>query len=70
MARVDRIQVNDDKVGQEEWMPTDKVVLPLVLSLVIALGFLLVGMYLFSWWEDWDLAEAGYFCFITMTTIG
>ena len=51
-------------------MPTDEVVLPAVLSLVVALGFLVAGTYLFSWWEGWDLVSATYFCFITMTTIG
>ena len=51
-------------------MATDNVVLPVILSLVVALGFLMVGTYLFSWWEGWDLVSSTYFCFITMTTIG
>ena len=31
---------------------------------------LILGAVIFSNWEDWSLSSAGYFSFVTLTTIG
>ena len=59
-----------DEVGQESWMPTDEVMIPITINLVVLIGFQSFGMALFADWEEWDMVSAAYFCFITMTTIG
>ena len=51
-------------------MPTDEIAIPIILCVLIILGFLTFGAVLYHFWEDWDYISAAYFCFITMTTIG
>ncbi|XP_023347171.1 TWiK family of potassium channels protein 7 [Eurytemora carolleeae] len=59
-----------DIVGEEEYMPTSEIEIPVVLLLVIVLCLLLTGSFLYHYLEDWDLMDAAYFSFITVTTIG
>ena len=63
-------QINADVIGQESWMPSDDIMIPITINLVVLVGFQAFGMALFSNWEDWDWVSSAYFCFITMTTIG
>ena len=70
IPRKKQLQINDDVVGEESWMPSAEIIIPVTINLVVLLGFQTVGMGLFSTWEDWDLVSSAYFCFITMTTIG
>jgi hypothetical protein len=46
------------------------VTIPIMVSLLIILVYLLVGAIMFSAWEDWELGSSLYFCFISLTTIG
>ena len=41
-----------------------------MVGLLIIMVCLLVGAFMFSAWEDWELGSSLYFCFITLTTIG
>ena len=59
-----------DEVGKEAYMPTDLVIVPIMVNLIIIFLFLFIGALLFSHWEDWDLGSSLYFCFVTLTTIG
>ncbi len=59
-----------DEVGKETYMPTDFVLVPVMICLIIIFLFLFGGALMFSSWEGWDLGPALYFCFITLTTIG
>ena len=38
--------------------------------LFVILSFVLFGGILFSAWEEWDLVDGAYFCFISLLTIG
>jgi len=60
----------DDEVGLETWMPTEYVAIPIIICLLIIIGFLCLGTVLFHHVEGWDMATSTYFCFITLTTIG
>ncbi|KAK8389498.1 hypothetical protein O3P69_008889 [Scylla paramamosain] len=46
----------------------NRVPIPIVLAFVAS--YLGVGALLFTWLEGWSLMDAGYFCFITLSTIG
>ena len=46
------------------------VQIPIVICLILVVGFLFIGAFVFSAWEDWNLGTAFYFCFISLTTIG
>ena len=70
IARHKQVQINADVVGQESWMPSDEIMIPITINLVVLVGFQAFGMALFSNWEEWDWVSSAYFCFITMTTIG
>ena len=44
---------------------------PVIISLIIMVGYILGGAALFSQWEDnFTFVDGAYFCFITLTTIG
>ncbi|XP_068207379.1 LOW QUALITY PROTEIN: TWiK family of potassium channels protein 7-like [Palaemon carinicauda] len=59
-----------DDVGYESYMPTGRVDVPIVVNLCVVTAYLVMGGFLFGWWEEWDLITAIYFTFITLTTIG
>jgi hypothetical protein len=62
--------LTNENVGEESWMPTNDIAIPLIVSLFTIVGYILMGAALFSDWESWDVASAAYFSFITLTTIG
>ncbi|XP_023226111.1 TWiK family of potassium channels protein 7-like [Centruroides sculpturatus] len=62
--------LHSDEVGEEEYMPTTQVVVPIVLNLILISMYILIGAILFGFWEGWDLLSAAYFTFVTLTTIG
>lgn len=43
---------------------------PIWLCVLLVVGYILAGAYLFMTWENWEYLDAAYFCFITLTTIG
>ena len=59
---------DDDEEDEED--EDDKVTVPLTITLLLIVGFILVGALLFGKWEDWKPLKAAYFCFVTVTTIG
>jgi len=59
-----------DEVGKERYMPTDLVMVPIMVNLILIFSFIFTGALLFANWEGWSAVEASYFCFITLTTIG
>ncbi|XP_054713290.1 TWiK family of potassium channels protein 7-like [Uloborus diversus] len=62
--------LSSDDVGKEDYMPTDKAQIPIILNLLLISIFILLGAGIFAYLENWDLLSSGYFTFITLTTIG
>ena len=59
-----------DEIGKERYMPTDLVMVPIMVNLMLIFGFIFMGAILFASWEGWSPTTAAYFCFVTLTTIG
>ncbi|GFW58203.1 TWiK family of potassium channels protein 7 [Trichonephila clavipes] len=62
--------LSSDHVGEEIYMPTSQIQIPILLNLMFISLFILLGAVLFAFLEDWDMLSSGYFTFITLTTIG
>jgi len=62
--------IRRDEVGKERYMPTDLVMVPIMVNLMLIFIFIFGGALLFADWEGWDMASSAYFCFVTLTTIG
>ncbi|CAL4066526.1 unnamed protein product, partial [Meganyctiphanes norvegica] len=43
---------------------------PIPIVLLFVTSYIMVGALLFQWLEGWDMLDSGYFCFITLSTIG
>jgi len=63
-------KVIDDDIGHEDYMPTDEISIPIIICILLIILFLAFGSALFHVWEEWDIVSAGYFCFITLSTVG
>ncbi|KAK9497290.1 hypothetical protein O3M35_004636 [Rhynocoris fuscipes] len=48
----------------------DQTTVPIFLCLLIIIGYLYGGAILFSQWEQWDMLDGAYFCFVSLSTIG
>uniref|UniRef100_A0A915I654 Potassium channel domain-containing protein n=1 Tax=Romanomermis culicivorax TaxID=13658 RepID=A0A915I654_ROMCU len=46
------------------------VVVPIYLSMLIMVSYLMAGALLFSVWEDWEFLDSFYFCFVSLALIG
>jgi len=44
--------------------------IPLTVTLLIVLGYIVLGAIMFGVWESWEFMEAAYYCFVTISTIG
>ncbi len=65
-----RFRLVDEEVGEEVFMPTTTIPIPIIVSVVILVAYILVGALMFAQWEEWDVGSAAYFSFVTLTTIG
>lgn len=43
---------------------------PIWLCILLVVGYILAGAFMFSAWEGWKFLDSAYFCFVTLTTIG
>lgn len=68
----------DDYVYDDDYIETDdeddaphhNKPVPIWLSILLVVGYIFGGAFLFSGWEKWSFLDSAYFCFITLTTIG
>jgi len=62
--------IGRDDIGKERYMPTDLVMVPIMVNLILIFLFIFLGAVMFNLMEGWDPATSAYFCFVTLTTIG
>ncbi|XP_070511744.1 TWiK family of potassium channels protein 18 [Cardiocondyla obscurior] len=60
----------DGDDGSDESYDPQHVTVPLTLCLAIMVGYIWGGAILFSIWEDWNMLDGSYFCFVSLSTIG
>ena len=60
----------DDDIGDEVYMPTNSIAIPIIVNILIIAGYVGVGAVCFGQWEGWSTMAAAYFSFVTLTTIG
>jgi potassium channel subfamily K protein len=48
----------------------EKVTVPLTITMIIITGYIVIGAVLFNNFESWGMIASGYFCYITLATIG
>lgn len=61
---------NQTEFPAKEFKIDDEFDLPIYLALVVLFCYIGCGAVAFSFLEDWTIFEAGYFVFISMSTIG
>lgn len=57
-------ELNDDEETEE------RVTVPLTITMIIITLYILLGAVIFNLFEGWTLIQSGYFCYITLATIG
>lgn len=57
-------------LGNRPLLETSKVRVPISVSILTMVVYILSGAAIFSRWENWSFLEGSYFCFITLSTIG
>ncbi|CAF0798257.1 unnamed protein product [Rotaria sp. Silwood1] len=62
--------VIDDELDGEEKRKYQRVAVPLTVTMIIIAAYIWIGSALFHNFEGWSMTQAGYFCFITLATIG
>ncbi|XP_012141049.1 two pore potassium channel protein sup-9 isoform X2 [Megachile rotundata] len=60
---------DDDDDDSSDYDP-QRVTVPLTLCVAIMVGYIWGGAILFSEWEDWNMLDGSYFCFVSLSTIG
>ena len=70
MQRKLRRRLVDEQVGEEVFMPTNSIPIPIIVSVMVLLMYIFLGSVFFHSWEGWDFVSAAYFSFITLTPIG
>lgn len=61
---------DEEDDGENDSYDPQHVTVPLTLCLAIMVGYIWGGAVLFAEWEDWNLLDGSYFCFISLSTIG
>ena len=56
MQRKLRRRLADEEIGDEVFMPTSTIPIPIVVSICVLLGYIMLGAFLFRSWENWNLS--------------
>ena len=59
-----------DESDEEADVDYSRKPVPILLSIVLVVTYIMGGAFLFQMWEGWTFLDSSYFCFITLTTIG
>ncbi|ESP01297.1 hypothetical protein LOTGIDRAFT_73684, partial [Lottia gigantea] len=70
MNRPDPMILDDDSDDDDDDLDEKKITVPLTITMIVIGGYIFGGAVLFALWEGWDWLQSGYFCFITLSTIG
>ena len=65
--------VVDDDDDDDEDKEEEDIMIPMTVTLLVIASYILLGAILFSFWQSgagWTMFTAGYYCFITISTIG
>jgi hypothetical protein len=57
-------------IEEEEEEEDERVTVPLTITMIIITIYILIGAVLFNFFEGWGYVASGYFCYITLATIG
>ncbi|XP_017763486.1 PREDICTED: potassium channel subfamily K member 18-like [Eufriesea mexicana] len=63
-------RVKDEGDDDSSSYDPQRVTVPLTLCVAIMVGYIWGGAILFSEWEDWNMLDGSYFCFVSLSTIG
>jgi len=59
-----------DETEDEDIDDYSRKPVPILLSILLVIVYIVGGAFLFQMWEGWPFLDSAYFCFITLTTIG
>ncbi len=57
-------------IEEDEEEEEERVTVPLTITMIIITIYILIGSLLFNFFESWGYVTSGYFCYITLATIG
>lgn len=60
----------DEDDDESSTYDPQRVTVPLTLCVAIMVGYIWGGAILFSEWEEWNMLDGSYFCFVSLSTIG
>lgn len=68
----DKEDVIDDEMNgdNDDGESEERVTVPLTITMIIITLYILIGALIFNQFEGWTLIQSGYFCYITLATIG
>ncbi|EAA13189.5 AGAP004718-PA [Anopheles gambiae str. PEST] len=58
------------EIEEEITAETNTVTVPITICIMIMIGYIFFGARLFADWENWDILDGSYFCFISLSSIG
>ncbi|XP_046643077.1 TWiK family of potassium channels protein 9-like [Daphnia pulicaria] len=77
LTEQEEVDYDDDYVYEDDYIDSEEEEdvhhnkpVPIWLSILLVVGYIFGGAFLFSGWEQWSFLDSAYFCFITLTTIG
>ncbi|CAF2373095.1 unnamed protein product [Rotaria sp. Silwood2] len=70
LKKLSNTLIIDDELNEEEKRKYHRVAVPLTVTMIIIAAYIWIGSALFHSFEGWSMTQAGYFCFITLATIG